>query len=63
VLLANNAESFVIESVKKSTVLVLAWEPIDEPMVHYGPFVMNTKAEIWEAMNDFRRGKFGELED
>ena len=63
VLFSNNAEDIVIEGVKKSTILVLAWEPIGEPMVHYGPFVMNEESEIREAMDDFRRGKFGELEN
>ena len=40
-------------------VVVLAGEPIDEPMVQYGPFVMNTAPEIEQAMIDVERGKFG----
>jgi len=62
VLFSNNAEDILIESIKKSTVLVLAFEPIGEPVVHYGPFVMNEESEIREAMDDFRGGKFGELD-
>ncbi|AKU92617.1 pirin-like C-terminal cupin domain-containing protein [Vulgatibacter incomptus] len=35
---------------------------LDEPVVQYGPFVMNTMAEIQQAMMDVRSGKFGYLE-
>jgi quercetin 2,3-dioxygenase len=41
--------------------LVLTGEPIAEPIVGYGPFVMNSHAEIETAMDDFRRGKFGTM--
>jgi redox-sensitive bicupin YhaK (pirin superfamily) len=41
--------------------LVLGGKPIDEPVVFYGPFVMNTMEEIREAMVDFNNGKFGTL--
>jgi redox-sensitive bicupin YhaK (pirin superfamily) len=44
-------------------VIVLAGEPIDEPIVQYGPFVMNTPEEIERAMLDVRRGKFGPIPD
>lgn len=40
-------------------VLVLGGEPIREPMEHYGPFVMNTRAELAEAVEDYQRGRLG----
>jgi redox-sensitive bicupin YhaK (pirin superfamily) len=42
---------------------VLAGEPIREPIVQYGPFVMNTVQEIQQAMLDVSRGKFGPIPD
>jgi len=41
--------------------LVLAGEPIDEPVVGHGPFVMNTRAEIATAIADYQAGRMGEL--
>jgi hypothetical protein len=41
---------------------VLTGTPLNEPIAHYGPFVMNTEAEIRAAIDDFRRGKMGNLD-
>ncbi|SHG13920.1 hypothetical protein SAMN04487965_3390 [Microbulbifer donghaiensis] len=49
---------FEIESSTDAMVLLLSGQPIDEPIVGYGPFVMNSEAEIAQAMEDFNRGRF-----
>jgi len=63
VLFENKGEQFKIKGIQKSTVLVLSGEPINEPIAAHGPFVMNTRQELYEAFQDFQNGKFGYLED
>jgi quercetin 2,3-dioxygenase len=50
-----------IEANHEAAFLVLAGEPIDEPVVGHGPFVMNSASEISAAVQDFRNGRFGQL--
>ena len=59
----NDGTEIRIKALEKSVVLILSGEPIDEPIAHYGPFLMNTEAEIKTAMDDYNRGCFGYLED
>jgi redox-sensitive bicupin YhaK (pirin superfamily) len=63
VMFANRGERISIEASADAHLLVLAGEPIEEPVVQYGPFVMNTVDEIEQAITDFNRGKFGYLAD
>lgn len=46
-----------------AVVLLLSGEPIDEPIVGHGPFVMNSEQEIHQAFNDFHSGRFGAMDD
>lgn len=54
-------EGIALNAIADTHALILSGEPIDEPIVGYGPFVMNTQAEIAQAVDDFRQGRFGEL--
>jgi quercetin 2,3-dioxygenase len=42
-------------------VVLVDGAPLDEPVVRYGPFVMNTKQEIAEAIEDYQKGKIGQI--
>ena len=50
-----------IDCAKDATALLLCGEPIDEPIVGYGPFVMNSPQEIRQAVADYQSGKMGHL--
>jgi len=63
VLFKNDGEGIEVKASKDSIALLLSGEPIEEPLVHYGPFVMNTVDEINRAVEDFNAGKFGYLAD
>ncbi len=62
-LFANNGTDIKLQATGDAIVLLLSGEPIDEPIISYGPFVMNTRQEIIEAYDDLNKGKFGFLED
>ncbi len=61
VLLDSEGVDVSLEANSDATVLLLSGEPIDEPVVSYGPFVMNTQEEIAQAMQDFNSGRFGRM--
>lgn len=62
VLFGNSGDNITVKANDDAVLLLLSGEPIDEPIVSYGPFVMNTQEEIHEAIRDFQAGKFGVLE-
>ena len=63
VLFKNDGEEIIIEATEDAVVLVLSGEPINEPIAAYGPFLMNTWAEVEQAIQDVNAGKFGVLEE
>jgi hypothetical protein len=61
ILLARTGGEVRLQADSDATVLILGGEPIDEPVVMHGPFVMNTADEIRQAMIDFQHGRFGAI--
>ena len=65
VLLAPDGDEVLIENPPDATrtleVLLIAGLPLNEPIARYGPFVMNTREEIYQAIEDYRQGKMGEI--
>ncbi len=58
---ASQADGVVIEASADAKLILVAGQPLKEPIVQYGPFVMNTKEEIYQALADFREGRLGEV--
>jgi redox-sensitive bicupin YhaK (pirin superfamily) len=61
VQLKNESGAIRIQVTRKCLLLVLSGEPLHEPYVNYGPFVMNTEEEIRQCIEDYNNGKFGFL--
>ena len=60
VTLSTAGEGVTVKTESDAKLLLLAGEPIDEPVVGYGPFVMNSQQQIVDAINDFNSGRFGQ---
>ena len=54
----SDADGVVLKAATPTRALVIAGKPLDEPIAQYGPFVMNTKDEIMQAVQDYQSGKF-----
>jgi redox-sensitive bicupin YhaK (pirin superfamily) len=61
VVMDRTAGEVLIEAGSAASLLVLSGEPLNEPIVGYGPFVMNTEQEIHQAIQDFNSGSFGRI--
>jgi redox-sensitive bicupin YhaK (pirin superfamily) len=61
ILFKDDGEEVLVDADREATVLFLSGAPIDEPLVHYGPFVMTSVEEINQAIDDFNNGSFGRL--
>lgn len=59
----NGPGSISIEAADDASFVILAGQPIHEPVASYGPFVMNTREELIEAVEEFQSGKMGVLEE
>ena len=60
-LFERNGHQISLEANNDAIVLLLSGEPIDEPIVGHGPFVMNSEQEIHQAFADFQSGRFGRM--
>ena len=66
VLFSQDGEDVVIsnpaDTQRPLDLLLIAGVPLNEPVVRYGPFVMNTEAEITQAINDYQEGRMGRID-
>jgi redox-sensitive bicupin YhaK (pirin superfamily) len=61
VILERDGDSVSIAAPKGASVLLIGGVPLNEPVARYGPFVMNTQQEIYQAIEDYRAGRFGAI--
>ncbi|HJN06932.1 MAG TPA: pirin-like C-terminal cupin domain-containing protein, partial [Bacteroidales bacterium] len=57
----NDGKYIEIEGIEDTRAILLGGEPINEKVISYGPFVMNTQSEIMQAMADYQKGAMGVL--
>lgn len=61
ILCSREGSQVTVEAKEDSLLLVMSGEPIEEPIARYGPFVMNTREELIQAVQDYQGGKMGHL--
>jgi quercetin 2,3-dioxygenase len=59
--LSEEGDAVTLEAKAETQLLILSGEPIAEPVASYGPFVMNTREELAQAVEDYRAGRMGHL--
>ena len=57
-VLSNKGEGAILKAGSPARAILVAGRPLNEPIVQYGPFVMNTREEIYQALSDFKDGHF-----
>jgi len=60
-IFARAGEGITVKAKTEAKLLVMDGEPIAEPVVGHGPFVMNSRAEIQQAFEEYQLGRMGEL--
>ena len=60
-VLERAGNQFTVKALESTTLLVLNGQPLNEPVVGHGPFVMNTRAEIEQAIIDYQNGRMGQI--
>ena len=61
-IFARDGDGIIVKAKTDTKLLVMDGEPIDEPIVGHGPFVMNSRAEIQQAFKDYELGRMGEID-
>ena len=62
VALLGEGDGLELVAISATSLMLLAGEPLREPIAHYGPFVMNTREEIEQAVLDYQQGRMGHLD-
>ena len=62
VALLGAGDTLALEATSAASLMLLAGEPLREPIAHYGPFVMSTREEIEQALQDYQQGRMGRLD-
>ena len=57
-ILSNTGDCVTLTATDNTRLILIAGRPLNEPIVQYGPFVMNTQEEIHQALDDYRNGRF-----